>query len=155
MRTMITGHRPHKLGGYSMDSAAVVHIEQEARRIIAALNPLEDVLVCGMAQGVDQLFAGIALELGIPVHAYVPFYGQESQWTDHAKRVYRSLLHRCDSVIFCADRPSKDAYLLRNAVMVQNADVAVAVWDGSPGGGTAHAIDLIHIKGLPLTIIDV
>nr|QNO42831.1 hypothetical protein MGECJJGJ_00010 [Methanosarcinales archaeon ANME-2c ERB4] len=100
------------------------------------------------------MFAEIAFELGIPVHAYVPFYGQESRWPDHAKRMYRSMIHQCESVFFCADRPSKDAFLLRNAVMVKNADVAVAVWNGSPGG-TAHAIDLIHIRGLPLTMIDV
>lgn len=154
MKIMITGHRPNKLGGYSMDSAINKIVEGELRKVVSTLDPAVDIAICGMAQGVDQLFANICMEFGIPVHAYVPFEGQESKWPTIAQKKYRSLINQCDDVVVCAAHSSKGAFLFRNALMVRNSDSAIAVWDGSPGG-TAHAVSLIKIAGLHCTMIEV
>lgn len=152
MKLMITGHRPNKLGGYGMDSAVVESIDVELRKIVSALDPAADVAICGMAQGVDQMFAEICMEFRIPVHAYVPFEGQESRWPTQAVTKYRSLLHRCVDVTVCSDHPLMSAFLLRNAMMVRDSDSAIAVWDGSRGG-TANTVDMINIRDIPLTMI--
>lgn len=154
MKLMITGHRPNRLGGYGMDSPIVKSIDVELRKIVSALDPDTDVVICGMAQGVDQLFAEICMEFGIPVHAYIPFDGQESRWPDRAKSTYRSLLHRCADVVICSCHPSKSAFLRRNAVMVKAADRAIAVWDGSPGG-TGATVSMIKLSGKDLHVISV
>jgi len=155
MKLMITGHRPNRLGGYRMDSATVKSIDAELRKIVSALDPDTDIGICGMAQGVDQMFAEICMEFGIPVHAYVPFYGQEMKWPASAKSAYRSLLHRCDDVVICSDHPSKDAFLVRNATMVKDCDSAVAVWDGRSRSGTGATVSMIKISGKDLHVISI
>lgn len=138
-----------------MDSAIAHHIDDELRKIVAKLDTRTDVAICGMAQGVDQMFAEICMEFHMPVHAYVPFTGQEKRWPITAKNAYKSLINRCDEVVVCSDRQSKSAFILRNALMVKAADQAVAVWDGVPYGGTARTVELIQIARLPCVFIKV
>ena len=154
MKLMITGHRPHKLGGYAMNSAAVQHIEEELRKIISQLDPRTDVGICGMAPGADQLFAEICMEFHISVHAYIPFRLREQKWLNTEQRTYRSLLRRCAKVIECNDHVSIEGFQVRNAMMVLAADEAVAVWDGS-NSGTANTIKLLNIVQKKFVVIEV
>ena len=152
MKLMITGHRPDKLGGYGMDSATVAHVEKELRKIVSALDPATDTAISGMAQGADQLFVKICFEFGIRVSAYIPFTGQDSRWPKKAQDEYRALLRRCETVTTCTPHASKDAFNLRNALMIRAADAAIAVWDGSRGG-TGNTVSMLRLADVPCEII--
>ena len=152
LRLMVTGHRPPKLGGYGMNSPLVHRIDGQIRKHLDLLRPT--IAITGMALGVDQLFCVACLDKGIPVHAYIPFKGQESRWPTQSQIKYRALLAQCKRVIVCADSPSKSAFHLRNSMMVKACDQALVVWDGSPGG-TASTVSLIGNAELPIIQISI
>ena len=93
---MVTGHRPDKLGGYGpSETQAAVRTWLWERVKLHALYNEDPFAISGMALGVDQWFAEEALDLGVPVHAYVPFEGQESRWPEPSRYAYGKLLKRC------------------------------------------------------------
>ncbi len=85
-------------------------------------------LVCGMARGVDMLGHHWATERHVPI---APFPVTVADWL----KVGRSAGH------------------LRNAVMAQNADALVAIWDGH-SRGTASMIRLAGHHGLKTFVFD-
>lgn len=126
-----TGHRPNKLGGYSV--AARDKLFNVAYNYLG-VTPAAGVIT-GMALGWDQAWALAALARGIPVHAAVPFAGQESQWPADSQRQFIDILARCASVtIVCEGSYSPHKMQLRNEWMVERCHVLVALWDGSSGG---------------------
>lgn len=131
-----TGHRPDKLGGYS--PAAQCRVYSVAYEWLEAFRPA--LLVSGMALGWDQACAEAAIVLDIPVRAAVPFAGQESKWPAHSQEHYRLLLSRCAEVrVIAPGGYSPFAMQMRNEVMVEWADLILALWDGSTGG-TANCL---------------
>jgi uncharacterized phage-like protein YoqJ len=141
-----TGHRPNKLGGYGV--GAKMKLRRLAHEYLERVKP--DGVIVGMALGWDQAVGFAAVGLGIPVHAAVPFEGQESAWPPEAQQEYRSLIICCASrtVVFpggyCAY-----AMQLRNEWMVERCNRVMAMWDGSPGG-TANCIEYATKRGVPI-----
>lgn len=126
-----TGHRPDKLGGYGTDT--------EARLITLATAQLTtdrpEEAISGMALGWDMAWAFAALELGIAVHAAIPFEGQETRWPSSSQQKWAHILKRCAKVTYVCD-PGYAAWKMqvRNAWMVDNSTKVIALWDGSSGG---------------------
>ncbi len=162
---MVTGHRPNKIGGYSTESplrkwvnnAIRFALKSEMERMwqlekIATYHktpkeaPPQKTAITGMALGVDQAFAEVALELEWSVQAFVPGRWQPSKWPEHSREAYFSLLRRIKAahtvddgfeqpIIVCSDADYNPSLLHhRNTMMVEACDVAIAVWDGSEGG---------------------
>ena len=164
MILMITGHRPSKLGGYG-ETPKKQWICAWLREVLADARNAERSragLVClsGMALGVDQWFAEIALDLGIPLWASVPFEGHHSQWPSASQRHYSALLARTwrVSTLQTPKGPLNSAQvrrhlLNRNTWMVQRSDRAFAVWTGATGG-TAHCVGQLKAKGIPTLRFD-
>lgn len=128
-----TGHRPNKLGGYSLENPLKLKIEYKISEILLSVQP--KCCISGMALGVDQWAAGICIELCIPFIAAVPFEGQERMWPERSQRIYRYLLSKAAKTIIV----SKGGYAaykmqVRNKWMVDRSDKILAVWDGSSGG---------------------
>jgi len=154
MKIAVTGHR-QIAGTYwhpTHPTAPWQKIEDHLRRTlhthIEALGPggyLSDIqCITGMALGVDQAFAQVALDLDLTVHAYIPCQGQESQWPSFSQAFYRQLLSRIQSSGGTARYIHQGPYVQgcmhrRNEAMVHDADHLIAVWNTSPGG-TAHCI---------------
>jgi len=155
-KVMITGHRPHKLGGYG-ENPTRSKIEKRLKKLLKKLKKNHTkklVVISGMALGVDQWWASIALDLEIDVDAYIPFKGQESRWPERAQKHYRDLLKRCRKVkVSCTGGYAGWKMQRRNEDMVAAADACVAVWDGSKSG-TGNCVAHIHTKGKPLKIIN-
>lgn len=126
-----TGHRPNKLGGYGPEPAR--RLRELARIYLQLLAPSE--VITGMALGWDTALGWAAVDLGLTLHAAVPFEGQESQWPAESQRQFRALLARCSSVTVVS-RGSYDPRLMqvRNEWMVDRADSIAALYDGTPGG---------------------
>lgn len=141
-----TGHRPNKLGGYG-EIAARKSLDL-ARNYLAENKP--DTVISGMALGWDQALALAAFKEGIEVWAYIPFKGQESIWPATAKTLYAYILARCSFVRYISE-PGFAAWKMqaRNGAMVDDADLVLALWNGS-SGGTKNCIDYALSKGKPV-----
>jgi uncharacterized phage-like protein YoqJ len=81
-KVAVTGHRPDKLWGYDMLQPKYTKLRAAIRARMEELNG--QIGITGMALGVDQLFAEVCIEMGIPFIAAIPFLGQASRWPTHA-----------------------------------------------------------------------
>lgn len=142
---MVTGHRPNKLWGYDLTDENYTKLRELMASAIsyqAEVHGADIIAITGMALGVDQLFAEVALEHPdvTEVHAYVPFEGFEAKWPQHSKDHYENLLDQCANVEYVSEG-GYAAYKMqvRNEAMVNEAHAILAVWDGT-AGGTANTV---------------
>lgn len=103
------------------------------------LDEQPDVIVCGMALGFDQALAKAAIELRIPVVAFLPFIGQADRWTKRQAETYDHLLSQCAEKKLISRDYHPAAFQRRNEAMVDACDSVLALWDGTPGG-TANCV---------------
>ena len=150
---IITGHRIHRVYEKHKDDI-IAQIDCELHELMDAYdNNIE--IITGMALGPDVWFAELGLKYGLPVHAYIPFKGQEKFWTREEQAHYRSILHRAEKVIVVSDTPSKKAYLQRNTEMMKAAKHCIAIYDKNRiRSGTGHVVNNITKYGLSLYLID-
>lgn len=155
----VTGHRPQRLGGFSPNNPLMQAIKTRLSALLSQLHDhgFEVIGISGMALGVDQAFARACLALSIPFHAYIPFPGQERIWPTHSQLAYQRLLGQASAcVVVCHEALSshdvRRALLARNSAMVADAQAAIAIWDGSPGG-TADAVRKFRAANRPLLML--
>ncbi len=140
-----TGHRPQKLGGY--DPHTNKKVLEFAETVLRHYQP--STLLSGMAQGWDMALAQAAINLNIPFHAYVPFNGQELVWPSATRLYYKALLTHAQHVIVCSPGGyTKAAMQIRNQRLVDDCELLVALWNGSPGG-TANCIAYATFRDKP------
>lgn len=136
----ITGHRPHKLGGYYLPNPVASEVQIKLAESLDIMKP-EKVLT-GMALGVDQWMALICIEKRIPFEAVIPFFGFDSKWPPQSQESYRWLLSKAAWTRTLSDGPYDPALLhQRNEYLVDHCDTLLAVWDGQPRGGTASTVN--------------
>jgi uncharacterized phage-like protein YoqJ len=133
MIVAFTGHRPDKLGGYTLPNPIYIKVCREIDKALEELKP--EKVISGMALGIDQWAAAIAYKKGIPFLAAIPFEGQEGKWPAESQRTFR-LLRRLASeeIIVCPGGYAASKMQVRNQWMVDQCDRLIAVWDGSTGG---------------------
>lgn len=154
---MVTGHRPHKIG--NPQHPLRQWVVEQMRWHLNQLKPVVEQAVTGMAQGVDQDFAALCLELEIPYVAAVPFRGQDQFWSDRAREIYQKLLQGAAEVVFVReelDVPAAMALHDRNSWMVDyigDDGIVLAVFDGTKGG-TAHAVSRAKDRGRTIVRVD-
>jgi uncharacterized phage-like protein YoqJ len=153
----ITGHRPHKLGGYNDATNRSKEIKLILKKLFLQAKPT--CVVSGMALGVDQWAAEVALDLGIKVLALIPCKGQESQWPDSSKKQYAALLWRIEdaggSVEFVSNisyDPKLQQMQARNQKIVDYSTHLLAIWDGS-WGGTGSCVRLAKKVGKSIVVV--
>lgn len=142
-----TGHRPDRLGGYDGYLYREGDYIDRVRKLFEDYNPSG--VITGMAQGWDSIIANVAQSLMIPVHAYVPFPGQESKWPREAQYNYHEILKRCDTVTTLAETYSIEALHARSFAMVDAAEFVLACYDGNGGSGTSRCIDYAMKQNKP------
>lgn len=132
-----TGHRPDKLGGYSKEIEDRIFLI--ARDALDVLKPT--MVISGMAIGWDLALARAALHLKLPLHAAIPFYGQEKKWPRNVQALYKDILRKC-SAFTCVSEGGYAAWKMhkRNEWMVDNSNVLLSLFDGLNEGGTAACI---------------
>lgn len=150
MKVMITGHRPSRLGGYRPNPLTTKIKHWLGNTLKFAFNADENLeIISGMALGVDQWWAESGIRLGLPVHAYIPFKNQEKIWPLSSQQKYRNILSKVTTQKTISQNTNSGwgrAMQLRNKAMVDNADWCIAVWDGTPKGGTWNCIQYIRKK---------
>lgn len=141
-----TGHRPSKLGGYSKQVREGLIELAESQLLL--IEP--DIVISGGALGWDQALAEAAYVLDIPYHMYLPFEGFNYKWPKESRRVFADICHYAAYVTYVSEPGYHPAKLqIRNEIMVDSADMMLALWDGSTGG-TANCIKYAEKKGVPV-----
>lgn len=156
----ITGHRPNKLGGYDNSKNKSSIIKALLAKLFLELKPTQ--VVVGMALGIDQWAAEVALELNIPVLALIPCAGQDCKWPPNARYHYKDLLRKITRKGGLIMQLSNDPYRKelmhrRNGEIIKRCNLLVAVWDGTPGGtsncvGQARMVDKNIVQINPNTL---
>lgn len=130
----ITGHRPDKFDDdYEGEYPVAVSVRMWLGDHFTFYNP--DKVIWGCAQGVDTWAAEEAIELGIPIHAAIPFEGFDKSWSYDARRKLENLLKKCSDVTIVSVGSYRAWYFqVRNEWMVDHSDKLLAVWNGTAGG---------------------
>jgi ribA/ribD-fused uncharacterized protein len=164
-----TGHRPDKLGGYDWSNPVNQKIMARLKQMVSALlNKYEKIrFICGGALGIDQMAFDICHELkcdGMTLELAMPFEKQDAVWLAESKEVLKSQRQRADMVtlVDTIDRykvsgtkvGEYNRYKLhqRNHYMVDNADLVIAVWDGT-AGGTGECVSYARKQGKSIAIV--
>ncbi|MBL8522023.1 MAG: hypothetical protein JNK75_15300, partial [Betaproteobacteria bacterium] len=127
-----------------------------------AAQPGQMRLVSPLADGADIMAAEAALQLGYRIDACLPFLRAEyaKDFTDESSRAaFDTLLARCDSVFeLDGDRNEAEAaYETAGKVLLDQADILIAVWDGNLGrgrGGTSRVVADAVSRHIPVIHID-
>jgi len=147
-----TGHRPQKLGGFTIPNKTFNYVCKAAEEILIKERP--DKIITGMALGWDTWLAQISHKLGVPFIAAIPFIGQESMWPNASKELYRELLTKSFEVVIVSDGGySPQKMMARNEWMVDHSDKVLAVWDGT-NGGTGNCVRYAQKIGKEIIRID-
>jgi uncharacterized phage-like protein YoqJ len=156
MRIAITGHRPNKLGNdYDLKSDLIHRIKGEILDQLWMIDKDFDLtLISGMALGIDTLFANIAIEGNMKLICAIPCIGQESRWPQKSKDKYNEILSKAYEIVrVTTDEYTHSCMQKRNKWMVNNCDILIAVWDGTPGG-TANCVNYAMDVGKHIIRID-
>ena len=149
MKLAVTGHRPNRLfkdqelcydrAHYSCLLAFCMRAMEHYQR----KTEEELIVLVGMAIGFDMAIAEACKDLGIPYIAYIPFRGQERLWPVHTQTKYQDLLNHAQEIKLVTDTTKYQYFLMhrRNHRMVMDSNQLLALWNGSPTGGTHECYD--------------
>lgn len=161
MKVAVSGHRPPGIGGYETPNPTEQWVRATINKTLASLVERQGAItgITGMALGVDLIYAEECHRLGIPFIAALPFKGQENRWPDRSQILYRTMLKAAAEVVIVDELPEyhSDQFakkmILRNVWMVDQAEMVIAVWNGT-GGGTAHAVETARRKHRKTILLD-
>jgi len=148
LRVGVTGHRQLP----DVDAVRVaLRAQLEAIVAIARQRCLSEIRLCAvsaLAEGADQLFADVALELGdidLEVVLPMPPNQYESTMSVPARDELMRLLSLSSVETIVDDANSaEEAFELAGRTVVERSDVLIAVWDGREAkgrGGTQHIVE--------------
>ncbi|MEV7013599.1 hypothetical protein [Streptosporangium sp. NPDC051022] len=141
-RIAVTGHRD-----LALETASLV--DAEVRAVLRPYAPGFVGISC-LADGADQIFATAVLDLGGTLEVIVPAH-------DYGEASFHTLLRRAREIRRLPfDTSSPRAYAAANELLIESADLLVAVWDGCPArgeGGTAEAVEAATRRRVPVRVI--
>lgn len=150
-----TGHRPPKLGGYTVDvferlvALAEAYLAEQHEVFLDNDDSSDRFsVISGMALGWDMALAQACRNGYYKWTAAIPFKGQEAKWPSISRAAYEFLLDDADVVHIVSEggyAPWK--MWTRNVWMVDHSDKVVALYNGEPRGGTAGCIHYAESQG--------
>ena len=157
-----TGHRPGKLPWrYNEEDLRCVSLKARiADAVEAAYQEGFRHFLCGMAQGADLYFCQAVLHLkaqhpGVTLEAAIPYEGQADHWPPADRLRRQRLLNQCDLETVVQHHYTKGCMLRRNRYMVDRSSLLIAVYDGTPKGGTMNTLAYALRQGVETIILDV
>ena len=138
----VTGHR-------DLPQKEINRVKAVLRREIE--KSIADGFTCfmgGFAEGVDQYFAEIVLEMRksnpvLKLVAVIPY--QKRLDNLRKKKQTYEMLEDCADVVVIRKEYQPSVYSHRNRYMVEHSDRVIAVYDGREKGGTAGTIRFTHV----------
>jgi len=156
-----TGHRPEKLpwGHDETDQRCLALKTKIARAVEGAYIQGYRHFICGMANGCDLYFGEAVLQLRrqhpeITLEAAVPYEGQARTWPSEQKVRWDYLYDACDYQTIVSHSYTPDCMMRRNRYMVDRSSRLIAVYNGTPKGGTFQTLAYAMQKGLTVHTID-
>ena len=67
---------------------------------------------------------------------------------------YFDILSKCDDTIYVGKQYTSNCMLKRNDYLVDNANILLAVYDGSKTGGTAYTVKRATAKDIDIIVIN-
>lgn len=155
-----TGHRPAKIG-FSEGSEEMTELKNSIASEILGLITERGVrhFISGMALGIDTYAAETVLKLreiypDITLECALPCRTQSNKWSAVNKERYNEILSKADKVTVLHEYYSYICMKDRDKYMVDNSDIVLAVWNGTPGG-TAFTVSYARETGKEIIIIPV
>lgn len=157
-----TGHRPQKLPfKFDEQHPHCVRLKELLRKEMVRLITEAGVthFITGMALGIDQICAGLVLELkqkysAVTLECAIPYEEQAVKWTVPQRDRYYDIIAASDNAIQLQTAYTKDCMANRNRYMVDGSTYVLAVWDGSGRSGTGQTVRYARELGRTITIID-
>lgn len=149
---MLTGHRPD---AFTAEEATWSRRELfKTLKRLKAFHGIEEV-ISGFALGADTWWAEFALQLELPLAAYIPFEAQSSRWPAREQKIWRDLRNQAHREVVLGDEYQVWLLHARNDAMIKDAELCVAVWKQTKDkGGTFSAVKKIRKQGKPLILLD-
>lgn len=119
-------------------------VADEFRAIIARIpGPVEG--ICSLAAGADQIFAECILDVHARLRVVVPCNRYETTFGEpRALERFSRLLAAADQTeTLPFEHPCEEAFFEAGKVVVQEADLLVAVWDGAGAAGVGGTADVV------------
>ncbi len=156
-----TGHRPNKLPwGLNEEDPRCIKLKKElAARLEGIYLTGCKHFICGMAIGCDMYFAEAVLALkekynDVSLEAAIPCGDQPEKWNSAQRLRYNNVIDRCDKLTVLQIAYSADCMMKRNKYMVDNSNLILGCFNGSPGG-TMKTLLYAQRQGLQSIIIDI
>ena len=137
MKVAITGHQ------YLGSDETAFWVSAELEILINSLK-ITTGYTC-LAIGTDQLFAEVLLKHAVPFVAVLACAEIEKSFKDaEAVAVFRQLCAQASGIIRLPfEQPGGEAYFAAGKVVVDQADLLLAVWDGQPAKGLGGTADVV------------
>ena len=157
-----TGYRPHRFH-FTPDGLRPEHVQDALlRQIVRLYDEGYRTFITGMCVGVDLWAAEAVVALQrehpeVKLVAAIPFEGQESTWSQAARRQYNRVRQLCQKVEVLSETGGSAAYLHRNRWMVDSADTVLAVCGitvADNRSGTAATVRYARQKQKRIVYID-
>ena len=156
-----TGHRPKKFPwGYDESDSRCVNLKVA---LTLQIQKLVEVGVTdffsGMAEGTDTWAALAVLDLrknnpALKLHCVLSCKGQENKWTPSARKLYKDILKKADTVTYVSEDYHDGCMLERNRYLVDHAAYLLAIYNGEWRGGTAATIRYAQKMDREIIVID-
>ena len=165
----VTGHRldalppdclprlPGEIRAVLEQLASCAEVVRGACEDCFAPVPTRLLFVSPLAHGADQIAAEVAVELGIGLHAVLPFTVDDYRrdLVNGGSERFDKLLAEADSLLELPGTRDREleAYVMAGRATVAHCDVIIAVWDGLAArgrGGTAEVVELAMKRGTPV-----
>jgi hypothetical protein len=116
-----------------------------------------------LASGADQIAAICARSTGYFVRATLPFeaheYRQDFAFGEELDTFEQAVAAADEIVALPGNRSEAEAAYVRvGQLLVREADIMIAIWDGEAGrgpGGTAHVVELALQSSVPVVHVDI
>ena len=156
-----TGHRPSGFSfGYDEEHPDCAKIKiLMATQIGALIGNGVRTFLTGMALGTDIWGAELVLRFkkdcpDIRLVAVLPCETQADRWSVEQRERYFNILAACDETFYISRHYTKDCMFRRNRWLIDHANFVIAVFNGSPKGGTAYTVSYAYTKKRAVIIID-
>lgn len=153
---MGTGHRPDKLGGYTIYNSTILPILTNICVDVLESLPVTRV-ISGMALGFDTALALAAMRLDLQLICAVPYPNQlKNNVSEQDKEIYKDILDYADTygeINYITSEPPKSksaavsALFQRNHWMIYNSNFVLTCYNGERKGGTFEALNYIRKYG--------
>ena len=153
---MGTGHRPRNYVEYKDYKNSLVILVDSISDVIKKKEIEVSAVITGMAIGFDTALAMYAVYNNIPLFSYIPFVGQEYDWSVDMQLTYQKLIKRAAKIHVSVDHRPTDykkitaALHKRNSDMLKDTDLCLTFHRPEiTTGGTANVIQKARARKIP------